>query len=68
MNLTLPSHEVARLLIKAMLLFNDKKRFQLRRGGLDSYDVSHEIYLYLVKHGINWLDPDLQPPPSNLRK
>lgn len=63
------SPEIARLFIKAMLLFNDKPRFSLRRGGLDSYDVAHELYLCLVKHNINWLDPELQPPPaSNLRK
>jgi hypothetical protein len=58
----------SRLLIKALLLLN-KKRFTITTGGLDSYEVAFEISNHLTQHGINWLDPNLQPPPaSNLRK
>ena len=63
------SPDTARLFVKALLLFNDKPRFKLRRGGLDSYEVAHEINKHLKAHDINWLDPELQPPPaSNFRK
>jgi hypothetical protein len=56
--------DTAKLLVKALLLFNDKQRFVLRRGGLDSYVVAHEITQHLKAHGLDWLDPELQPPPA----
>lgn len=63
------SPETAKLLVKAILLFNDKTRFTLRRGGLDSYIVAHELVRHLSDNGFNWMDPALQPPPaSNLKR
>lgn len=56
--------EAARLLLKALLLFDDKPRFKLRRGGLDSYIVAAEINKYFAANGISRFDPDLQPPPA----
>lgn len=61
--------ETAKLLTKVMLLLNDKKRFTLRRGGLDSFEVANEINQHMKANGFHWLDPSLQPPPaSNLRR
>lgn len=56
--------EAAKLLLKALLLFDDKPRFQLRRGGLDSYIVAAEINKYLAASGYSRFDPELQPPPA----
>jgi len=57
--------ETAKLLVKALLLFNDKPRFSLRRGGLDSYQVAYEITKHLKANGLDWMDPELQPPPAS---
>lgn len=56
--------DAAKLLLKALLLFDDKPRFQLRRGGLDSYIVAAEINRYLAANGFSRFDPELQPPPA----
>jgi hypothetical protein len=64
------SPDAAKLLVKAILLFNDKKRFTLRRGGIDSFALAADMHKFLVAHGypMSFMDPDLQPPPRNLRK
>lgn len=63
--------DTAKLIVKAILLFNDKKRFTLRRGGIDSFVLAADLHKCLVSHGypMSFMDPELQPPPaSNLRK
>lgn len=64
------SPDTAKLIVKAILLFNDKKRFTLRRGGIDSYVLASDLHKCLVANGypMSFMDPELQPPPSNLRK
>jgi hypothetical protein len=59
--------DTARLLLKALLLFDDKPRFQLRRGGLDSFVVAAEISKHLGAHGYSRFDPTIQPPPATRR-
>lgn len=56
--------ETAKLLLEALLLFDDKPRFQLRRGGLDSYTVAAKINKHLTACGYSRFDPELQPPPA----
>lgn len=66
---TTMDHDTARLLLKALLLFDDRPRFSLRRGGLDSFEVAAEIDKHLKARGFSRFDPELQPPPaSNLRR
>ena len=63
------SLETARVLVKALLLLNQAKRFTIIYGGLDSYKVAAELNQHLKDHGLSMLDPELQPPPaSNLRR
>lgn len=62
------SPDTAKLLVKAILLFNDKRRYTDRHGKLDSYVLATEFSRHLTANGYNWLDTELQPPPSNLRK
>lgn len=59
--------DTAKLFVKAILLFNDKKRFTLRRGGIDSYELASAMHKHLVASGypMSYMDPELQPPPAS---
>jgi hypothetical protein len=53
----------AKLLVAALILFNDKPRFESRnhRRVLDSYTLAVDITAALAASGWDWRDPALQP-------
>lgn len=61
-------HDSAKLMVKALMLFNDKPRFRNKIGNLESYEVAAEINSHLKAHGYDWLDTELQPPPRNFKR
>ena len=54
---------VAKVLVSALILLNDKPRFgpRNRRLNIDSYSVAADIAIVLKLHGIDWQDPAYQP-------
>ena len=57
---------IARLLVRALILLNDRPRFgpRNRRFAFDSYSVASEIEGTLKQHGWDWRTQELQPPPA----